>query len=235
MVGIFGWLDASVSPFVYYVWFFSVGLLVLRGIAAATGRVLLALLVGLVTVVALPALIEFPSAPVTGLMWQGRYTLPLAVGIPVLAVYAIAPQRALPGGDEHVVRLPPRLLVLIPATLSVAHVVAFYWALRRYTVGVTGTLDALHGRWQPPLSAAGVTVLFAASVAAYATLLCRLVMPSGHRPDSPTRGVPRQVARRGTGRNTILYVDWNKYAAAVLARRPPVTCNGPGGNSVIPR
>jgi hypothetical protein len=58
-----------------------------------------------------------------GYFWQGRYTLPLAVGVPLVAA---AGSRA---------RLGRRSLALLLAVLAVCHLVGYVITLGRYTVG----------------------------------------------------------------------------------------------------
>jgi len=188
MVGIFGWLDAPASPLAYYAWFFVIGLLLLLGLAAAGPRVRLALLSLSVATVLLPVALESRVAPYLGLVWQGRYTMPIAVGVPLLAGYALTelPQSSSAGHlPTPVDAFLPRLCGTVVATLVIAHVSAFLWALRRYTVGLglTHKLDLFSGRWQPPLTAAGVSVLFAVAALGYGWWLLRLVR--AHREPEP--------------------------------------------------
>jgi Predicted membrane protein (DUF2142) len=180
MVGVFGWLDTSASTLTYYLWFFVVGMLLLTGLAMAGWRVRLTLGVLFVLVVVLPVILELQVVHYLGPIWQGRYTMPIAVGIPLIAAYAVArpvdwgPDRgsAPPTGataSSHY-PLPVALAPVVIGTLAIAHIVAFLWALRRYTVGggLHHKLDLFSGRWQPPLTAAGLCALFVVVVVLYA-------------------------------------------------------------------
>ena len=100
-----------------------------------------------------------------------------------------------------------RLCAAVVAVLAIAHVTAFLSALRRYTVGagLTHKLDLFSGPWQPPLTAAGVSVLFGLAILGYGWWLLRLAGPgrepqlvSAHRyvtasaaPSTSSRPAPR--------------------------------------------
>lgn len=210
MVGLFGWVDTSASPLAYYLWFFAIGVLLLLGLAAARPNVRLALLGLCAASVLLPVALESRVAPYLGLVWQGRYTMPIAVGVPLIAAYALT-QLPEPADDARV-RTPAdmlltRLCATVVAVLAIAHVTAFLSALRRYTVGagLTHKLDLFSGPWQPPLTAAGVSVLFGLAILGYGWWLLRLVRPgrepqlvSAHRhvtasaaPSTSSRPAPR--------------------------------------------
>ena len=80
----------------------------------------------------LSPLVELPSVRSTGLIWQGRYTLPLAVGIPILAGYAFS------GIVDDLAALFRRIALLLTGAVGLALVAAFYWAGCRNAVGSKG-------------------------------------------------------------------------------------------------
>jgi hypothetical protein len=88
--------------------------------------------------------LEFIEARKFGFGWQGRYTLPLAVGLPILCGFALA---------QDADRIPRRgrIVLVLGIGFVVAHFLAFWQNLRRYTVGDDGSLlfwrDA---DWSPP-------------------------------------------------------------------------------------
>ena len=151
-----------------FVWgLVTVALLVLamtsRGVQRpARRRATVVILALIVAVLVTPIVLDTISARTTGFEWQGRYTLPLAVGIPILAAYAL-------GNDERLTR--PTTLRLTAGVITLALVAeqihVFVWNLHRYMVGVNGPLDFLSGSWQPP---APPGLLIAAFVAAVGTL-----------------------------------------------------------------
>jgi len=159
MIGDYGWLDAPSPTLTLVVW---IGLLAALIIAAfvvgRSRRARAALLLSIVAVVAMPVVLQIPTAVDTGIIWQGRYTLPLAVGVPMVAAIVLSTKpRTLhvPGR-----RLMPWLVVAAAA----GHVAAFWWAMRRYSVGLTGPLVSWSPAWSPFLGYLGTVSLYAALV-----------------------------------------------------------------------
>lgn len=66
-----------------------------------------------------------------GPVWQGRYTLPLLAGVPILAGWLI---------DRHRIAMPaaPRLRTWLVGLATLAHAGAWWFALRRFAVGTAG-------------------------------------------------------------------------------------------------
>ncbi len=147
MVGVFGWTDTRSPLFTYAVWLVGVGLLVAVSLAMGHGRVRLALALLTGLVVAAPVAAEMSQH--IGFFWLGRYTLPLAVGIPLLAADAIRPLLS-----AHRTRVG-QLLGLV----AMGQVLAFVWALRRFTV-VSGD-----ERWVPPVHPAILVAVLTGVVA----------------------------------------------------------------------
>lgn len=163
MIGDFGWLDAPSPPVTTVVWFVVAGALVLVTLAAPLRRrVRLALFLSILVVVGAPVALQIPTAVDTGIIWQGRYTLPVAVGVPVVAAIAFT---SVPGPLDDLVRRMARWVV--PA-VGVAHVAAFWWALRRYSVGLNGQLITRSPAWTSPLGYLSAVALYTAVVAAVA-------------------------------------------------------------------
>ncbi len=154
MIGVFGWLDTNAPVVTYIVWFAGLGLVSLITLACAKGRELVAFVLLLAAVLVVPVVISYAQVHRLGDVWQGRYTLPLAVGVPLMAA-------ALVERSGVLAQLKPRLATVLCVAVGIADVAAFAGALRRNTVGVTGPSDYLHGAWQPPL---GATVLSLAIV-----------------------------------------------------------------------
>ena len=177
MIGVFGWLDTPSPALTFYLWFFATGTLVVLGLVAASRRLMMGLLGVIVLTVLLPRALEFPSVQKYGFGWQGRYGLPVAVGVPILAAFAVASRPDLLGAwAAKVVRV-------VVVLLGIAHVAAFVVALRRYMVGVAGPLDFLDGRWQPPVPAVVLLGGFTLAVVAWAWWMSRLA--AGHPEPAP--------------------------------------------------
>lgn len=198
MIGVFGWLDVPTPTFTYWAW-----LALLAGLVGA------ALLVGrasqvrtIVAVAALSALLPFsqlPSAADLGLPWQGRYALPVAAGVPLVALLAVEGARR-----AGRLRVGTTRLVLAVAPLAAAgHLVAFAWAERRYATGLHGSFDIWRdARWAPP---GGNLVLLTAVAAALGTVVALALAGEDARTGAgarvaevgPVTGTPRPgVGRR---------------------------------------
>lgn len=172
MVGQFGAPEFTAPVLAVLIWTVGVGALVCA--AASVSRLrdaaILALFVAAVLVV-LPFVVSFPGARTNGLAWQGRYGYPAAAGIPLLATALLADAGARLG----------RAGSMAVVAVVVGHLTAFYWVLRRYTVGlgsfVNPFADVADG-WNPPLPAALLAALVAATgVASGLWLLARLARP----------------------------------------------------------
>jgi Predicted membrane protein (DUF2142) len=163
MIGIFGWVDTPAPTLTVVIWTAAVGTLVALGIGLARPRTAAAIAALLGLIVVVPAVLEFIEARRFGFGWQGRYTLPLAVGLPIVCGFTLA---------RDADRIPPRrrLALVFGIGFVVAHFLAFWQNLRRYVVGYDGPLlfwrDA---DWSPPFPS-----LFL--LTAYAVLLVGLAV-----------------------------------------------------------
>ncbi|MEO7571636.1 MAG: DUF2142 domain-containing protein [Acidimicrobiales bacterium] len=196
-IGRFGWLDTPVPRSVEWLW---TGLLFgLLGLGWALGarRVRIALGVSLLVAVAAPPLIEASQLDTAGLVWQSRYTLPLAFGAPLLAGHALDRRR--PAVDE--LRSWATLCI---AGVGIAHLAAFYVALRRYVVGTDGPVWFLGATgWEPPLPPWLLLLAFIAALSATGWWLHHVVSSGGGAPDDQCEVV---APRRDTGLGTDLVI-----------------------------
>ena len=142
MVGILGWLDTPLPVWTYWAWGLASVTLVVVGLWSGRFRTSGVLLIIVLLSFLLPVGIELVNARTIDLAWQGRYTLPLAVGIPLLAA-ASAGLRA--AHDQFRLHVAQILLAL----LGLAGVLGYLEALRRYAVGASGPVDFLHSGWRP--------------------------------------------------------------------------------------
>ncbi|HEX2179639.1 MAG TPA: DUF2142 domain-containing protein [Actinomycetota bacterium] len=83
MVAVFGSLDTKPAWPVFGVWFAAAAGLVSAAIRSGRRFVVVGLLVG--GTVLLSTVVEAMALGTMGVFWQGRYSLPLAVGVPILA------------------------------------------------------------------------------------------------------------------------------------------------------
>lgn len=157
MIGTFGWLDTGPATPSVYLWLLTIGGFLILALAS-TGRRRTAVLVALVAAVVLvPVILQVPRAATQGFPWQGRYTLPLAVGVPIVAALQVDQSRLL--FDRLTRRLGLTVLVLLAVGQLAAHVVS----TRRYTTGAGGALNWLAADgWVPPVPAWALLVGFAA-------------------------------------------------------------------------
>ncbi|HEX7095109.1 MAG TPA: DUF2142 domain-containing protein, partial [Acidimicrobiales bacterium] len=154
--------DTQVPQLVHVVWLMALGAALLNALATKSWRHRVALLTLLAAVTALPVAIEVREAAELGVSWQGRYTLPVACGLPILAALLVAKVRT---PRSFVTTFPN----IVAASLVVAHVVAYYQLLRRYSVGANGRLWFFtSARWDPPVPSLLLLILYAASITALA-------------------------------------------------------------------
>lgn len=187
-VGEFGWLDAPTPALALVLWLTVVSTLVVLGLAVGTRRQTVALLLLLVLVVVVPVALEVAQSNAIGPFWQGRYQLPLALGVPLLA--ALACSRA---------PVEPRRLsaVVLPA-LAVAHLASWAWVVRRYAVGLDGPLDPRSSTaWSPPLPLELLLSVQVVAVSLLAVLLHRCG-PAAHDA-GPQTGDDLAMLRRQAG------------------------------------
>jgi len=163
MIGWFGWLDTPAPALTWVPWTFALAFLVLVAVLWTTRRQVAVLLSLIAATIVVPIAIESATFSDAGAAtWQGRYTLPLAVGVPILAAFALSSSER---GRQLATR---RLLLSIGAVLGLAQIMAFAQNLRRYTVGHYGDVQFWsHARWSPPLPPIVVTIAFIMGVAAF--------------------------------------------------------------------
>ena len=146
MVGVFGWLEWHMPNPVFYFW--GLLLLTLIGVALWRGSWLerLAVIAAAVLTIAVSLSLHSILPAQTGYDVYGRYVLPLAVAVPLVAADVVV-RRARPAE-----RRP--LMFLASATALVVGVIqGFAWFInaRRYAVGTSGPRWFLgHAQWSLP-------------------------------------------------------------------------------------
>ncbi|MFE5579807.1 DUF2142 domain-containing protein [Kitasatospora sp. NPDC056531] len=191
MVGYFGWLDAPPPAATLLVWSGVVLALVLFAFCFAKVRDVLAIVGTMAGIIVIPIAAQAMQARSLGMIWQGRYLLPFAVGLPIVCA-VICHERLPLGGFTF-----RRLLVLSSFSLAVVNVAAFVWALRRNAVGTKGPLLISPAHWVP----VGGWPLWVAVYAVAALVLGVLVAVSDNRGRSgPDAGGAGGGATVGRGR-----------------------------------
>ncbi|MBD0676752.1 DUF2142 domain-containing protein [Streptomyces sp. CBMA156] len=142
MVGYFGWLDAQSPAATLVVWCGVVIALAMLALVYARFRDALAIGGVLIGIVVIPITAQALQSQL-GMIWQGRYLLPFAVGLPIMCA-AICHERMPWGGFAW-----RRLLVMFGFSLALVNAAAFLWALRRNTVGTEGPLLISPAHWAP--------------------------------------------------------------------------------------
>ena len=154
MVAVFGWLDVGPVEISVALWLGVVAVVVTLGLVWAKAWRAVWLFVLTLGALVLPVLIQAPVAREHGIAWQGRYLLPVAVGIPIVAFLAA-------DDGSLVSRLPlRRFLGILFTACGVALVVAHVVAMQRYVTG-TGEVQnyLVADGWNPPLGTAALLAL----------------------------------------------------------------------------
>jgi hypothetical protein len=181
MIGVFGWLDTPAPELTRVVWSGALGLLLLAAFAAGARRERLALGALLAVLVVVPVVLETAQARDLGTSWQGRYSLPAAVALPLLSAVVLVRRLTLPPTFARA------LMASLAGALVVAHVAAYWQFLRRFTVGANGpVLFFLDARWHPPVPALVLVAGYAVVIGAFAWTALAL---------SPARAPARPVAQ----------------------------------------
>lgn len=144
LFGLFGWNDTQAPRLTYVLWGIALAAVVLALLARRPSRYTVAVGALVVLSLAVPTLLSASQAHKDGIVGQGRYVLPLAVGIPIVAGYAAG--RGWPGGRLRWLVLPVGALAL-----TAAQGAAFTQALRRYRTGMGHSLFSAHPPWSPPI------------------------------------------------------------------------------------
>lgn len=164
-VGVFGWLEVRLPLAVYLIWIFGVLLFIALAVIFGSGKFAIAPIVILAAAIFLQTAGEFRTVGELGFMWQGRYTLPILVGVPLVSALAIS--RANPA--MAVSRLSKWIGgVLLWAALCLS----FFQTERRYMVGSEGPLRIWEVQsWHPPIPVLLLLIGFSVSAALW-ILIC---------------------------------------------------------------
>jgi hypothetical protein len=153
LVGVLGWLSAPVPMSGVLLFWAALG-----GLAAVAvierPRSAVAPVVGLSIAIVLAWVLELGQGSSYGSYWQGRYTMPLAVGLPLLAAWRSRPSNL------------DQLAVPMAVVSWVVLNLGFFAAQRRWAVGVDGTWYVWNwDTWDAPLPPAALLLAHAASTA----------------------------------------------------------------------
>ncbi|WP_165397275.1 DUF2142 domain-containing protein [Microterricola gilva] len=185
MIGNFGWLDTPAPLGTYALWAALSGAIVLAAFSILRGRSALFAAVLTACFVFLPPIIQGIYITAGGLIWQGRYNLPLfAIAVlGIVAVLSSARNTASPVEERPQTRSAfNRLTLLVWALWAAAQFACFAEALRRYAVGSTGSWKklVLDPEWAPP----GGTALWLTASALLLGSTAWLAWTAGRRLDA---------------------------------------------------
>lgn len=150
IVGIMSWLDAPMPGLSYTIWFMAFGLLLLTALALGSWTYRWRIALISVTTFAMLVIGDAMSAKTLGFVSQGRYALPIAIGLPILAASALSERGNLPEGYARAITRT-FALILVPI-----HVFALLNTMLRWQYGIpklpkVESFNPLAGAWLPPL------------------------------------------------------------------------------------
>lgn len=147
MLGLLGWNDVHVPEATTLLWYGVVAAILLLAVALGSRRERLALITMTALVFLFPIAFEAYAGADYGAGWQGRYMLPIAVGVPILGAEVLM-RRLAAMAPARVLRA---LATTFGVTLAVAYLCEVWWAWRRYAqgFGAKGLTIPLHARWSP--------------------------------------------------------------------------------------
>lgn len=163
MIGVFGWLSTPAPGLVYVVFSLLLGGLLILAALQSSARQNITLTLLVLAVVAVPVLSELASYDTIPFGWQGRYTLPIAVGVPILLAMS-------DGAATVPSRLRRRFLLVTAVGLVVVHSLSFMGAINRHLFGISGFWWRTEQDWDPPIAAESLIlgVVLVAVVGAWA-------------------------------------------------------------------
>lgn len=159
MIGVFGWLDTPAPAYTFFAWSTLIGAIALVGFSVIRGRALGLSIALLGLLLLLPPLLQAIYITGGGIIWQGRYALPLYTCLVVALCCFLAEQ--LPPMSKSFLR---RFSILCGFLWASAQIAAFVLTLKRYSVGTHGIAWAdffTHPAWAPP---GGVSLMVAAFI-----------------------------------------------------------------------
>lgn len=181
-IGVFGWLDTAMPTAAYTAWRLMlaglVGLALLVGTRRDRGVLGLSIAGVLVATIGLAVFAVYPNQFGT----QARYTLPLAMVVPVLAGEIVSRRR-----HRLAAALPRNLPLLVGATAAGVHLLGFWSNARRQAVGVEGPVFFVgRSEWSPFI---GWSLWLTLALVACGLLAAALRSPARPAPDPIARTV----------------------------------------------
>lgn len=170
--GTFGWLDTGEPAVAVLALLVAVSIPAVLCLARSTTADSVAVSTLMAASLIVPVLLVLVAIQRDGTEAQGRYFMPLWVGLPLLAS---ALQRPLP---HRFAKRLTRVMVILPAG---GMVIAFWWNLHRVSVGIGGPYfpwDSIPKKWNPPVPSTLLVLMCLVTVSALAALFLRFSPPA---------------------------------------------------------
>lgn len=162
MVGQFGWMDTTLPSWVLMTFAAAAGTVVVLAVAVGSWRERCAMALVLAATFVLPVVIHASQARYLGIIWQGRYILPVAIGLPVVAGFVLLrrAQGLPPALTAPAQAVGVAIATVVGALLALTQLAAFATNLHRYVNGADrGWLTLEPDAWLPPVSLPGAIAL----------------------------------------------------------------------------
>lgn len=189
MIGILGWLDTRLPWFVYLLFAIFTAVVVAGVVWSRDRRLIVAAVAAIGGVIVIPFAINITSAASAGIIWQGRYTLPLYASLSLLGILGWTAV----GDRRPDLRLGTAVGVVAVVCFAVAEVAAFWQMLRRFSVGAGGKIWLVQPLgWSPAIAPMLLIALNACLVGVLSVVLVRAaavdpgdLFPIGADPSDP--------------------------------------------------
>jgi hypothetical protein len=207
MIGHFGWLESPAPGWAVIVYPLALGALAALALPRLSRFQRVAVAGVALAVLLLPVVAEVTSYRESAFAWQGRYTLPIAVGVPLLLGLLSGAGRTRTSEHAGSPVWSGQATIVLGAVASV-HVVSFVGALNRNVHGIDGFWFFSPATWSPPVPAVALVVAFTAVTAAGCWYAWRAATTAG-APDL------RVGPRNGSGDDA-----WSDSPTSVMSARP---------------
>lgn len=169
-VGSFGWLHVPLPMFavILFLSAYVVSMVLVHVYGTWRDRIVV-FASFVITCIAVPVALHASQARSLGIMWQGRYILPMFIGIPVLAAFVLA---------ERMGRTPAaldrRLTTAWAFIFSAVHCFAVLVEMHRHMLGMSSGWDLRRSEWFPPIPLWLLGIVFIAFTLAIFGLMNRM-------------------------------------------------------------